>query len=275
MLNSLFSNRFFLGTLVVCVFIFAVGSYIWRQRIQREAQESEEATQQVLQQLEKAKAGSVNTPHSKEELRQSEETEVVRLKKVNGDSTEDSLEPSAKQVNDVEVLSLLGEEDSLTIENKILTERVSRFGFGPYPEVPLDFPLPNIWDHVEDLYVDDPEWAKNTELLTRVRIKLWDEGSRTLGVQLSPTSGLVYPIYPNTAYVRWADEVLEDGTVDRIATNVLGGPDVAQYAPDLHEGIIPPGITIIEMPEGGIDPYQFLNLHMNKTQHIAGFFLEF
>ena len=249
---------------MLCVFIFAIGSYIWSQRIQHETQEREEATQQFLQQLETAKADSANTQSSKEELPQSEETEVVRLEKINGDSPEDSLEPPAEQVNDSEVLSPL-EEDPLTIENKIPKERASQFGFGPYPDIPLDFPLPNIWDHVENLYVDDPEWAKNTELLTRVRIKLWNEGSRTLGVQLSPTSGLVYPIYPNTAYVRWADEVLEDGTMNRIATNVLGGPDVAQYAPDLHDGIVPPGITIIEMPEGGIDPYQFLNLQRTSA----------
>lgn len=260
MLNTLFSNRFFLGGLVVCVFIFALGSFLWSQRVQREIQERERATQKLLQRLEKGKVSYANTQHSKEEFPQPQETEAVRLEDVNGDSSEDSLESLAEQENDIEVPAMLGEEDSLVMEDKVPKERVSRFGFGPYQEIPLDFPLPSIWDHVEDLYVDDPKWAKNTELLTRVRIKLWYEGSRTLGAQLAPTNGLVYPIYPNTAYVRWGDEVLEDGTVKQIATNVMGGPDIAQYAPDLHEGIIPPGIIIIEMSEGGINPYQFLNL---------------
>ena len=139
-------------------------------------------------------------------------------------------------------------------------ERVSPFGFGPYPEVPLDYPRQGVWDLVEREGARDPEMAKNLELMSRVRIKLWNDGKPTLGASID-ASGLVYPTYPNTVYVEWAEVVWEDGTVERYASRTKGDSVSSEdYENYFLEGLIPPGITVIPLSEGGIDPYQFLNL---------------
>ena len=140
-------------------------------------------------------------------------------------------------------------------------ERVSLFGFGPYPEVPSDFPHLGIWDSVEREASRDPEMAENLELLARVRIKLWNDGKPTLGASIDPSSGLVYPNYPNTVYVEWAEFVREEGMVERYAGRMSGAPWPSEFDEEYFaKGLIPPGITVIEYSAGGIDSYQFLNL---------------
>lgn len=153
------------------------------------------------------------------------------------------------------------EKALLTAEVGEETQRVSLFGFGPYPEVPSDFPHSDIWDSVEREAARDPEMAENLELLARVRIKLWNDGKPTLGASIDPSSGLVYPNYPNTVYVEWAEFVREDGGVERYAGRMRGAPWPSEFDEEYFaKGLIPPGITVIEYSAGGIAPHQFLNL---------------
>ena len=57
---------------------------------------------------------------------------------------------------------------------KPIERPVSFNGFGPFPEIPADYPAQNIWDHPESLTVAH-------ELLLRVQIKLWKQGIHALG----------------------------------------------------------------------------------------------
>ncbi len=142
----------------------------------------------------------------------------------------------------------------------------SPFGFGPYPEVPADYPFREtvqLWDNAT------PEH----ELLVRVRIKLWKQGTQTKGAMFD-NNGLIYPSIPGVLYVRWC--TIEEGDPDlvgrRYAGSVMGDGDTAEkwessflidgwYEPiDVNSDIAASGIKVYEYPDGGINPYNFLEL---------------
>ena len=160
---------------------------------------------------------------------------------------------------------------------KVLIEfNQSPFGFGPYPEVPADYPF-----REQVLAWDDA--TPEHELLVRVRIKLWKQGTKTLGAAFN-MNGLVYPTIPGVLYVTW--RYIEEGDPEfagqRYAGSVMGDGNTAKkwqslYFTDLMfertdvkpdeievSGIkvykYPDGTKVYEYPDGGIDPYKFLNL---------------
>lgn len=94
------------------------------------------------------------------------------------------------------------------------------------------------------------------ELLSRVRIKLWNQGTHTVGATYDSEYGLIYPILDNVVYYK--EEYGPNGSVTR---RVLTSPTTDDtYGTDLLEGIIAPHLTVYEFPDGGIDPYEFLGL---------------
>ncbi|MDE0086316.1 MAG: hypothetical protein OXU23_11420 [Candidatus Poribacteria bacterium] len=125
--------------------------------------------------------------------------------------------------------------------------RVSPHGFGPYPEIPEDFPKNVNWANYEN---DLPIY----ELMIRVRIKLWKEGHRTAGI--GEENGLLYPIMRGTVYIQWSDNG-ED------IIGITGHPeDMSDAVVDqiYESGTFPAWLTVINREKAGIDPYKFLNL---------------
>ena len=133
-----------------------------------------------------------------------------------------------------------------------LDEKVSPYGFGPYPKLPQDFPAQDFWEFPRD---------KNMELMDRVLIKLWEQGKRPHGVTME--EGLVYPTLPNTLVVKWKTEITPFGTRKK-AVRVQYPPEAASFIrshqPSIYEGDIPAHFKVIEYKDAGIDPYQFLDL---------------
>ena len=130
---------------------------------------------------------------------------------------------------------------------------VSSYGFGPYPELPPGFP-DTYWNNI----------SKEQELIARVWFKLRKEGVDVVGGAMQ--NGLVYPSIPETIYVEW-DYVGTEKYVKRIA----GDPKTVAPIKNLQnpedrlrrrltEKDIPPGVTVKTFPDGGIDPYHYLNL---------------
>ena len=121
---------------------------------------------------------------------------------------------------------------------------VSPYGFGPYPELPPGYPK-DYWDR---------RMSKEHELLARVRIKLNVEGA-------SMQNGLVYPNFPDRIYVEW-----DWNGNERYISRIMGHPDAKRairntFPPSpLTEKDIPANIKMFTLPNGGIDPYEFLNL---------------
>ena len=131
---------------------------------------------------------------------------------------------------------------------------VSPNGFGPLPAVPSDYPDQNVWSE-ERLARITPEH----ELLSRVRIELWNQGVRTEGAVYRIDYGRIYPTTDDVVYIEWDDAPAADG--EMYVVDMLGTPKtINAYEEDIYRGIFPPHLTIYEYPDGGIDPYTFLGL---------------
>jgi len=128
---------------------------------------------------------------------------------------------------------------------------VSPFGFGPFPEIPEDFP-----------YRERKTWpmkSREGELLRRVLIKLWTEGEKNF-IGGSTDKGKVYPHYFDTVYIG-IEETKTEGSITRV-THIKSGPFV-HYSLD-EFGNPPPHIRILDLETSGINPYQYLDLPYQK-----------
>ena len=131
---------------------------------------------------------------------------------------------------------------------------VSPYGFGPFPEVPSDYPDQDVWSETA-LRSMKP----GHELISRVRIELWNQGVRTIGGVYDNGHRLIYPIIDDVVYIEWADN-LGIGGKPYVRRQLTTSAVKDQYHDDILKGIFPPHLTIYEFPDGGIDPYEFLDL---------------
>ncbi len=135
-------------------------------------------------------------------------------------------------------------------------ELVSPHGFGPFPQIPEGYlgkeVDPNFWTY---------DWDKNGELVHRVLMKLWEEGTQAIGATMS--NGLIYPNYPNTLIVEWKAQRTLFGT-RRYASRTQGSPETESFLwshrGPIYESDIPSNIKVIEFKDAGIDPYDYLDL---------------
>lgn len=179
------------------------------------------------------------------------ESEVVSP--VDVDTTETEVEIALKDLTDAEIRSIL-EEAGVVVEP---LPRESPFGLGIYPTVPSDWPRPDVWDVLEQDYKAGYATIEH-ELIQRVLIKLWKQGKQTDSGIVE--DGLVYPLYTDTIYIRWAEEENPDGSTYRYVSEVLCHESLAHHDEDIDQGIMPSGIKVIEQDGAGIDPYPFLGL---------------
>ena len=131
---------------------------------------------------------------------------------------------------------------------------VSPHGFGPFPAVPPDYfrTAEEVWGE-KRLRTMLPEH----ELLSRVQIKLWNQGIQTFGAKFE--NGLVYPSFDDVVWIEWADSVAADGKM-YVVRQFGSSAIIDQYGDDIHKGIFPAHLKVYEFPDGGIDPYEFLGL---------------
>ncbi len=133
--------------------------------------------------------------------------------------------------------------------------RVSPHGFGPYPEVPEDYPSTVSWKR-DQTYL--PEALRpQSELLSRVLVKLWTSGEKNFRGG-STHNGKIYPHYHDTVYVRFAEYEGPDGKMVRYAARGKSGPSVKYTDADLLDP--PPHLRVLDLDSSGIDPYQYLDL---------------
>ncbi|MYB96279.1 hypothetical protein F4054_17630 [Candidatus Poribacteria bacterium] len=202
-----------------------------------ESRESENKTQTIAVTFEGP--GFVDTPEENEEVPISDETET--------------------SPNETDILDLV---DAFLPDNMVSAEEesadvpVSPFGFGPYPEVPDGYPK----DMTPTWIKYNGQQSRDFELMDRVLIRLWNQGDHNVGGAVMKR-GLVYPLYPNTAYVTYGDIKMPDGTVRkfiRSASGPLGTKPIRH--PGKRFPVLPEGVTAIDMDNAGINPYKFLDL---------------
>jgi len=154
-----------------------------------------------------------------------------------------------------------------SVEN-VLPEPVSPYGFGPYPEIPPDFPEnympPWTWSESERQVLlklsGDPVVFLGGELTFRVYIKMWNEGIRELpGIAVDPDTHLMSLTRTNTAYVTYD---YRDGTQERYLSHVKRTGKATELSnEDILTGNIPEDVQIVPFDEmETLDPYTYLGL---------------
>lgn len=258
MLNHILSSRVVLTAFVFCMLIVS-GSLFYSWHIRRTTDAELALSDALLQ-------------HRKNQNETRTTTDTIDTSRVNFEQTEGPLKTENTQTivddtaalpsEDVVLIDLSDAflpDDSVSVEEPLEDVLVSPFGFGPYPEVPVGYRDPNLWDHAEAIYELSPDRARDWELRERVCIKLWQQGKHSESVVME--DGLVYPCYPNTVYVRWGSDIAENGSTVTYIEELIAPGSLSRYADDFDNDIIPSGITIIPYDGGGIDPYAFLNLY--------------
>lgn len=267
MLHTLLSRKIFLSGLLLCV-LCVVGSLVYHQTVKRDVQKQAAETQRFLRHLktqETDRAPQHTQTDGTEELGQ----EDVAL--VSGGVSETVSEPIEMLFTDeVDFVDtdgdLFSEETPDAADRSVSPYGVSPYGFGPYPEVPIGFPehLMPVWTWAEAKRQEQAGGLKNFELMGRVLVKLWNQGDREfVGVVRSNEDGKVYPIYPNTVYVkRWKEIRLENGEFFRYPSGTISGPGVPNLNPIdyIKMGHLPSDVRYLDKDTEGINPYDFLDL---------------
>ena len=161
--------------------------------------------------------------------------------------------PSDKQselISESKVESDLVDTDLALVPQKPkeTKQRVSKFGLGPFPELPPDFPRKK-WRNHYDLI---------GELFERVEVKLWEQGIRDIrGIGYDHHTGLIHLNRPGIVYVEYEYTETED-EINRYL-HVCGSPISEEDIELLRQDKPVPGLTVLKMSDG-IEPYSFLNL---------------
>ncbi len=237
-------NKWIIGA-IAFIIIFAGACYLWYQHDTAPYRQEAANAKQLLRQS---------------EIEKSEKSKVVKrtadapVESTTPTAEKQGTETTAEVKNNTEAAEQQSETPS---ENVAESEvRVSPFGFGPFPEVPEDYPSVIVW--LQSDYEELPSHAqKNLELMSRVLIKLWASGEK--GFRGASTyNGKVYPYYYNTVYIKVSEYELPDGTKSQYISRRKSGPHVNTDGVDL---LNPPShLRVLDLDSSGIDPYQYLNL---------------
>ena len=248
MFRDILTNKWVLGG-VGFLIVLSVACVLWYQHDIAPDRKAAADAKELLRQSQIAKKSEMGS-----EAEQAADESVESIMQ-NADKT-------ATEINSdvVENTKAEAQQNETPAENAETSElRVSPFGFGPYPEVPEDYPTNVIWN-LPGAKENLPDHAlKGIELLDRVLVKLWIEGDKNFRGGCTD-NGKVYPYYHNTVYVRYAQQEMPDGTIRRYFTSSKSGYNVEFNEEDLLSDTPPAHLRIIELDSTGIDPYQFLDL---------------
>ena len=249
--RDIFTNKWTIGAIGILI-LFAAACYLYYQQT---TAHDREQTAQAEKQLQQWKANKEPKPTIKAEAEETqtpaESTTPTAEKPITTDTTVVTKNTDPTQ----------GQADVPAQTAETADVPVSPYGFGPYPEVPIDFPFPVEWNF--------PNSDADHELMARVAIKLWTQGIETMGVTMG--GGLVYPNYIDTVYISWGETTDDDGNPIQYIHRLGGYPPaclriIENNIARLGErgtrtaADIPSDVTVKLYDEAGIDPYTFLEL---------------
>ncbi len=143
-------------------------------------------------------------------------------------------------------------EQSSLPKKKNAKVRMSPHGFGAYPQIPDGAPVAEF----------EETDSVNMELLGRVIVKAWNDGKRFEGAFIDGDTGKVYLNYSNVLYVEYSEDIDEEtGEVTIEISSVTGAASTQEASRLVLDGYTPPGYTLIDITEVGINPYDYLDLH--------------
>ena len=153
--------------------------------------------------------GVTNTPDTNTDTPMSSETEAL-----------------PNEIETLEVADAFLPDDVGTEETPAEKVAVSPFGFGPYPEIPADYPHGVSWINPSEklLRPERREHRKRLELIDRVMVQAWTDGDHNFDGATGNGSGdgKVYLTYPNVIYVEYGEpEENDDGVLIRPIKDAL------------------------------------------------------
>ncbi len=251
MYRYIFTNKWFLGGIGFLI-IFAVACVLWYQHDIADERKAAAEAEEMLRQSEAVKENAVS------------DSEVEQT--VNVDPLENSMQNAEKPITDPLQTTEKSITDPLQVEKETPAQivattdvPVSPNGFGPYPDIPAEMGIPK---HGVKYYWEKLSKNPKQELLAHVRIKLYQQGIQATGATYKQ-NGLIYPIIKGVRYVEWDTLEYPDGSVERYVTRSTGHPDdnfMREAEGRVLEADIPGHLKIYTYPDGGIDPYDFLDL---------------
>ena len=279
MLRDLLSSRCFQGGFAFFVLVVC-GSLLYRWHVQRTTAAEMARHNRFTQVLEKPSetrpAAKVNDPTHNETF------SLLNTP----DATTDTPMPAetealATETEGLDLADAFLPEDFVSEEEAPAEEGpVSPYGFGPYPEIPADYPsnwipvLPWLWSEERIAQLEERgkggrekrgitfrEKMIEQELLGRLSIQLWSEGRDFNGITTLDQTGLFYPDEPDILYVKWGEVELSNGDVRRYIQQGIGsGFHNLSIAARRGREPLPDWIEIRSLNEG-IDPYEYLGLN--------------
>ena len=235
----------------VAFFVLVVGGsllYSWHVRRTTDAElaRHDRFRQGLQNQKETRTAEEVNVPT---------ENETPGLVNTPDENTDIPMETDETEAlpNETELLDLADAflpDDVVSEEAPAEEVQVSRFGLGPYPEIPKEWNfLPNYWETVDSI---------ERELLRRVTIKMHNEGIRSKygSVGMNPRTGQIIALERGSVLVEY--EIDENG--EKRIWRTLAHPD--DLSPGMYTRFseIPSHLKIVTPDEIGFDPYEYLEL---------------
>ena len=245
MLRDILSSKLVIAGLTCCLLLVA-GSLLYRSHVVSSIRKDEARTQQFLQQ----KTATDRAP-------QQETTDGGVEKPAAAPVATDDDAASVPDISVPRPTEKAARVDTAAAPEEMATDEdttdvpVSPYGFGPYPELPEGWPADQIW----------PRISAEHELMMRVEIKLAHQGIDVMGSIME--NGLVYPMISDTVYAEW-----DKNARRQYIRNLAGDPDACERIRAIEDerGIrftaadIPSDIKVLSFQEGGIDPYEFLDL---------------
>ena len=196
----------------------------------------------------------------KSETRQLEK-ELTEAEKLAADS--DNVQHAAATTNENTDIPMPDEIEAETIDETEFSDladaflpeesdpsKMSRFGLGPYPEIPKEWNvIPNYWEFMVDSIED--------ELLCRVAIKMHNEGIRSKygSVGFDPSTLLIIAVERGSVLIE--TEIDENGG-ERVYRALAHPDDLSGIYTRRSE--MPSHLKIVTAEEIGFDPYEYLGL---------------
>lgn len=249
MRHDIITNKYILGS-VMLLLIVAVGCYFWYQWEMEPYRQEYAKTQQLVQEWTASQHPAEPTQEVEGVARQG-----VAPAEQGSVSASSATDKTDTQTRAVDTTGTIAPRFATTDSEPDEVVRESPFGFGAYPEVPEDYPTKAL--------VTWPAASAESELLSRVLIKLWTQGEKNFHGG-STYRGRIYPHYDNTVYTRFGEYRGASGKMVRYAQGALAGPHVKFSMPDLLNP--PPHLRVLDLGASGIDPYQFLDLPYQKGE---------
>ena len=201
-----------------------------------------------------------NPPEGGKESEVNLEGLQVEFKPASIESDTTVTSPVAESIEDF--LARLSPEEIQLLTEEVVEELPppeSIHGLGPYPEIPVDYPHQNIWEDLERHY-DNGHATIEHELMHRVQIKMWNQGTKVDSSFLNMENGRIYPLYNDIVYVRYLEAENEDGSVEKYVSRYTSHYLLKDYEQSVREGTQPSWLKVVLYEDGGVEPYSFLDL---------------